>query len=135
MNEANTWIKHRIIALQETDTGDMETVLSGFSSRQGIINIDRDGPALAVKYDLREICLADIQSELHSLNIKLKLAFFQGLRYSLIFFMETNQQDNLQQKSGWHKRIQDIYAWHYQHKTDDAGLVQPQLWRKYAEKK
>lgn len=135
MDESGDWVKQRTIVLKESNIGDVEAALSRLSAMHGIISLGHDGLALAVKYDLRKISLADIQSGLHSLNMLLKLALVQRLRYGLIHFMETNQRDNLQQKSGWHERVRDIYTWHYQHKADDAGIMRSQLWRKYTNKK
>lgn len=89
--------------------------------------MDHAAATLAVRYNLREICLADIQSELHSLNIQLELELFQKLRYDLIHFIESNQRKNLQQKSGWRERLQDIYVYYSLQKVDEADDIPSQL--------
>jgi len=53
---------------------------------------------------------------------------------SLKNYIEINRQDNLQRKSGWHQRMQDIYVFYYQHWQDDSDHRRPSMWQKYTEK-
>ncbi len=49
--------------------------------------------------------------------------------------MEDNKRDNEYRPSGWHRRVQDIYIYHYQQQVNDAHDHHPELLRKLEYKK
>jgi hypothetical protein len=60
---------------------------------------------------------------------------FKKLKNQIICFMEDNKRDNEHRPSGWHRRVQDIYIYHYQQQVNDAHDHHPELLRKLEYKK
>ena len=48
-------------------------------------------------------------------------------------FIKQNRQDNLNFRTGWHERLQEIYLFHHRAKT--TGTDKVQSWKKYPDKK
>ena len=66
-----------------------------------------------IQYDLDQTSLHDlllkIKPLLETSGIKLNDNFINKLKIKFICFIETNQRDNINNPSGWHLRLQNIY--------------------------
>ena len=54
---------------------------------------------------------------------------------TLIQYMQNNERDNLNIRTGWRRRVQDIYVACYLRENTPVAGSPPNLWQHYAEKK
>ncbi|MGH8120108.1 MAG: hypothetical protein ACRESK_05775 [Gammaproteobacteria bacterium] len=54
---------------------------------------------------------------------------------TLVQYMKTNARDNLDIRTGWRRRVQDIYVACHRRENPPAAGSPPNLWQHYAEKK
>ena len=59
----------------------------------------------------------------------------QRIHSALVQYMETNKRDNLNVRTGWRQRLQDIYVACHQRENTSASGSPSNLWQHYAEKK
>ena len=59
----------------------------------------------------------------------------QRIHSALVQYMETNKRDNLNVRTGWRQRLQDIYLAHHHRQNASAADSPANLWQHYAEKK
>ena len=63
------------------------------------------------------------------------LIMLQRIHNALVQYMETNKRDNLNVRTGWRQRLQDIFLAHHHRPNASAADSPANLWQHYAEKK
>lgn len=103
-------------------------LLKYFQSEDGVINCSIQGSSLSLEYNLMQTSLEkllfEIKPILKTSGIQLKNDFVTKLKSEFIFFTEKNQRDNINNPSGWHLRLQNIYLGMAEH-TQNNHDVKP----------
>ena len=72
-----------------------------------------EGSHLTLQYDMDktslETLLLDIKPLLETSGVKIEDSFINNLKTEFICFIETNQRDNINNLTGWHLRLQNLY--------------------------
>ena len=112
MNNKNS--KNRTLRLTTVISGcEKETLLKRLQLEEGLLHCVIEGSHLTLQYDLDktslETLLLNIKPLLDTSGIKLKNGFINNLKTEFICFIETNQRDNINNLSGLHLRLQNLY--------------------------
>jgi len=90
-----------------------ETLLKRIRLEEGILHCLIEESHITLIYDLDitslEILLRNIKPVLETSDIQLKDDFINNFKIEFISFIETNQRDNINNLSGWHLRLQNLY--------------------------
>lgn len=112
MNNKNS--KIRTLRLSTVISGSEKgSLLKRIQLEEGVLHCMIEGSHLTLQYDLDktslEALLLVIKPLLETSGIKLKDGFINKLKTEFICFIETNQRDNIDNLSGWHLRLQNLY--------------------------
>ena len=112
MNIKNS--KTRTLRLTTVISGcEKDALLKQIQFEEGLLQCVIKGSHLTLQYDLDktslEALLLIIKPLLETSGIKLNNGFINNLKTEFIYFIETNQRDNISKLSGWHLRFQNLY--------------------------
>ncbi len=110
-----------------------EPFLKCIQVKEGILHSKIEENRLVIQYDLDQTSLYDlllkIKPVLETSGIKLNDNFINKLKIEFICFIETNQRDNINNPSGWHLRLQNIYLGLVDHVLKNRD-IKATLWKK-----
>lgn len=106
--------KTRTLHLTTVVSGcEKDALLKHLQLEEGLSHCVVKGDYITLEYDLDktslESLMLNIKPHLEISGIKFKDGFIDKLKTEFIYFIETNQRDNIGKLSGWHLRLQNLY--------------------------
>jgi len=125
MNNKNSKTRTLILATA-IPKYEKEPLLKCIQIEENILHSKIEENRLVIQYDLDQTSLHDlllkIKPLLETSGIKLNDNFINKLKIKFICFIETNQRDNINNPSGWHLRLQNIYLGLVDHALENREI-------------
>ncbi len=128
----NDWFKYRSIALPGDACNTAAKALAGIDSIEVEVGADE---RLQLRYDLRQISLAEIEAILAGAGIALAGGWLSRIQRSFRHYTETIQRDCHDIEAGWDAYVRAAYLSRYRTRRHGRRDDRPQQWRQYLHKR